>query len=165
MASQSASISLGLALSNSASKHGKSTATITTGALEGANPYSGGTTVTGNTGRKVPLPQASVPIGKVDAQGNVMIDPVWHKCLDFFFNQQLGGPSAPSIADLSTVAVSTREQAIKAQTDVAAVSQQVVANAESLGAVVQVAQNNSLSGASQIPPVSYSKPISRGPQP
>lgn len=165
MASQSAGISVGISLATAASKHGRSTATITTGALEGANPYSGGNSISGNSGRKVPLPHPSIFMGTVDAQGRVSIDPVWYRALDFFLNHQLGGPGAPSIADLSTATVSTREQAIQAQTDVASVSQQVIANAASLGAVVQVAQNNDLSGATQIPPVAYSKPNSRGPQP
>lgn len=165
MASQSAGISIGLSLANTAAKHGRSTATITTGALEGANPYSGGNSVTGNTGRRVPLPNASIPFGTVNAQGQVIVEPSWYQAFDFFFNKQLGGPSAPSIAELSTATVSTRDQAIQAQTDVASVSQQVTTNAASLGAVVQVAQNNSLTGASQIPPVAYSRPNSKGPQP
>lgn len=156
---------MGLSLANTSSKHGVSAAIVTTGVLSAANPYSGGTDVPGNNGRKVPLPQASVPLGTVNAQGQVIIDPVWYRSLDFFFNHQLGGPSAPSIADLSTATISTRTQAIQAQADVASVTQQVTANAQSLGVVVQVAENNNLSGAAQIPPVIFSRPNTRGPQP
>jgi hypothetical protein len=165
MASQSASISIGLSLGNTSSKHGAAGAIVTTGVLNQANPYSGGNSVTGNTGRRVPLPKASIPFGTVNAQGQVIVDPAWYQAFDFFFNKQAGGPSAPSVADLSAATISTKDQAIQAQTAVASVSQQVTANAASLGAVVQVAQNNALSGASQIPPVSYSEPNRKGPQP
>lgn len=168
MASQSASISIGLSLANTSIRRGSAGAIVTTGVLNQAAPYSGGNNVPGNSGRKVPLPQASYPFGTVTYQGQVLpvtIDPVWHRCLDFFLNHQLGGPSAPTVPQLSTATVSTRDQAIQAQTDVAAVSQQVTTNAASLGAVVQVAQNNDLSGAKQIPPVAYSRPNAKGPQP
>jgi hypothetical protein len=165
MASQSASISVGLSMGAMSSKHGAAGAIVTTGVLNQASPYSGGNNVPGNSGRRVPLPHPSTFFGAVDAQGRVTIDPVWYRLLDFVCNVQNGGPSAPTITDLSTATVSTRDQAIQAQTDVASVGQQVTANAASLGAVVQVAQNNSLTGAGQIPPVAYSKPNSRGPVP
>lgn len=165
MASQSASISIGLSLGNTSSKHGAAGAIVTTGVLNQANPYSGGNNVPGNSGRRVPLPHPSIFFGQVDSQGRVTIDPVWYRLLDFVCNVQNGGPSAPTITDLSTATVSTKDQAIQAQTDVASVSQQVSANAQSLGAVVQVAKNNSLSGATQIPDVSYSPPNRKGPQP
>lgn len=165
MASQSAGISVGVSLANTSLKRGRASAAITTGVIETANPYSGGTTVPGNSGRKVSLPPSSIPIGTVDSQGRVTIDPVWYRTFDFFFNHQLGGPSAPSIADLSTATVSTRAQAIQAQTDAASVGQQVNVNAQSLAVVVQVAQNNNLNGAAQIPAVAYSRTNPRGFQP
>jgi hypothetical protein len=95
----------------------------------------------------------------------VIVDPAWYQAFDFYFNKQAGGPSAPSVTELSAATISVKTQAIQAQTAVAAVSQQVSANAQSLGAVVQVAQNNDLSGSTQIPPVFYSKPNSNGYQP
>lgn len=165
MASRSASISIGLSLAGTSSKNGAAGAIVTTGVLSQAAPYSGGNNVPGNSGRRVPLPHPSTFFGTVDELGRVTIDPVWYQLLNFVCNVQNGGPSAPTITDVSTATVSTREQAIQAQTDVAAVSQQVTANAQSLGAVVQVAQNNSLSGATQIPPVAFSRPITRGVQP
>ncbi len=168
MASQSASISVGVFLANTSIKHGAAGAVITTGALSQASPYSGGSGVnkspTGSLLRSK-LPHSSVNFGQVQKDGSVRIDPVWYRFLDFVANVQLGGPNAPTVADLNTATISTRDQAISAQTSVAAVGNQVNANAQALGAVVQVAQTNSLSGATQIPPVSYTPPKTKGYQP
>lgn len=166
MTSRSAVISVGLSIANTTAKHGVASAVLTTGALEYANPYSGGTTVTTDTSLlRTKLPLAELPLGRVAKDGSVLIDPTWYRFLDFVSNVQLGGPTAPTIADLSTATVSTRTQAIAAQTAVASVSQQVNSNAQTLGAVVQVAQTSSLPGAAQIPPVVYTEPNRKGVQP
>jgi hypothetical protein len=167
MASESASISIGIVLGNTSIKRGKSFAQITTGTLETANPYSGGNSVSTDASLlRTELPKANVPFGMLQKDGKtVLISPTWYRFFDFICNVQLGGPQAPTIADLSTATISTKTQAIAAQTSVADVSQQVNANAQALGAVVQVTQVSSLPGSNQIPPVVYSTPTRRGVQP
>lgn len=158
MASQTASISLGVSLGNTAKKGGTAAAQISTGALEQPQPYSGGIGIqqsASSANQKLQLP-TTMTIGKVRPDGTVQIDPNWWRFLHDLFEQRLGGTQGDSIPDLTTTVVDTRAQAITAQTSVSAVSQQVDANAQALAATVQVAQNNSLTGSGQIPPVVYS---------
>jgi len=157
MASESASILIGVTLGNTSKKGGSASAQIVTGALEQPQPYSGGSGViqSSNAAVKVQIPHVSQIFGRVNDDGTVSISKDWYRFLHDFFNK-MGGPQGASIDDLSTTVVATREQAIVATNGVAAVSQQVDANAQSLAVTVQVAQNNSLAGSSQIPPVTYS---------
>lgn len=157
MASETASISVGVIFGNASKKGGGAAAQIVTGALEQPQPFSGGAGVqqsASSANKKLQLPNTMV-IGKLQPDGSVLIDPNWWKFFHDQFEERLGGTQGASIPDLSTTVVDTRSQAITAQNGVAAVSQQVDANAQSLGAVVQVAQNNSLTGSKQIPPVIY----------
>lgn len=158
MATETASISLGVFLGNTSKKGGAASAQITTGALEQPLPYSGGTGVQQSANaanQKLQLPN-TMTIGKTMPDGTVQIDPNWWRFLHDLFEQRLGGSQGDSIPDLTTTVVDTRTQAIAAVTGVSAISQQVNANAQTLAATVQVAQTNSLTGASQIPPVIYS---------
>ena len=159
MASESASISLGVVLGNTSMKHGSASAAMITGALEDAQPYSGGSGVVQSSdgeNLRSKLPRAEVPLGTLSQDGKtVFINPYWYRFFDFVANVQLGGPDAPTVTDLSSATISTRQQAIDATTAVASVSTQVDANAQALAATVQVAQSNALSGASQIPPVVF----------
>lgn len=157
MASETASIQIGVTLSNTSKKTGAQSAQIIAGALEQTQPYSGGSGViqSANSRVKIQIPHVSQTFGRVNADGTVTIGKDWYRFLQDFFNK-MGGPQGASIDDLSTTVVETRAQAITATNGVASVSQQVDANAQSLAATVQVAQNNSLAGSSQIPPVVYS---------
>lgn len=157
MASQTASISLGIVLANTSKKAGKASCMIFSGALQQPQPYSGGSGVvqSSTSSIKVQIPHISQVFGKVNADGTVTVGKDWYRFMHDFFIK-MGGPQGASIDDLSSTVVDTRSQAITAQTAVSSVSQQVVANAQALGAVVQVAQTNSLAGANQIPPVVYS---------
>lgn len=163
MASQSASISLGVVLGNTSKKGGAASAQISTGALEQPLPYSGGTGIQQSASaaaQKLQLPTSQF-IGTVESDGRVRINPDWFRFLHDQFEQRLGGVQGDSIPDISTAVVSTREQSIAAITGVAAVAQQVDANAQALGATVQVTQNNSLTGSNQIPPIVYSSNVGR----
>lgn len=158
MASQTASISIGVVLGNTSRKNGAATAQIVTGALEQPQPYSGGTGITQSAAaanQKLQLPTNQF-IGTVEKDGRVRMSQDWFRFFHDLFEQRLGGTQGDSIPDISTTVVSTREQAIAAQNGVSVVSQQVDANAQTLAATVQVAQTNSLAGSSQIPPVVYS---------
>lgn len=164
MATETASISLGIVLGNTSKKSATATAQIIAGALEQPQPYSGGTGVqqsANSANQKLQLPTSQF-IGTVEKDGRVRINPDWFRFLHDQFEQRLGGTQGDSIPDLSSTVVDTRAQAIDAVTGVAAVTQQVNANAQALAATVQVAQNNSLAGSSQIPPVVYS--AQKGPQ-
>lgn len=162
MATETASISIGVSLSTTAKKGGTAGCVMVTGSLVQPQPYSGGSGViaSSNSNIKIEIPHVSQFFGKVNADGTVSIGKDWYRFFHDFFNK-MGGPQGASISDLSSTVVDTRAQAISATTAVASVSQQVVANAQSLGAVVQVAQNNSLAGATQIPPVVYSNSSSK----
>lgn len=102
------------------------------------------------------LPPAEIPIGYVnnDRSKPVIIDAqTWYSFFNYLVNVVLGGPNAPTLADVTTAVTVATEQSAESAAIVSAVSQQVVANAESLAATVEVAQNNALPGANQIPPV------------
>jgi hypothetical protein len=158
MPSQTASISLGVTLGNTSKKGGAAIAQIFAGTIEQPQPYSGGTGIqqsAGSANQKLQLP-TTMTIGKTMPDGTVQIDPNWWRFLHDLFEQRLGGSQGDSIPDITTTVVDTRAQAITAQSSVSAVAQQVDANAQALAATVQVAQNNSLTGSKQIPPVVYS---------
>lgn len=158
MATETASISIGVVLGNTSKKGGAATAQIVTAALEQPQPYSGGVGInvsSESAKEQLQIPQ-SMTVGTLPDGTPVTMSPEWFRFWSVMFNQRLGGPQGDSIPDITTTVVSTRTQAIAATNGVAAVSQQVDANAQSLAATVQVAKNNSLAGAAQIPPVIYS---------
>ncbi len=102
------------------------------------------------------MPPSAIPIGYLnnDRTKPVFIDTQsWFQFFDYVVNTLLGGPSAPTLADVTTAVTTASAQSASSAATVTAVSQQVQANAESLAATVQVAVNNSLTGAAQIPPV------------
>lgn len=157
MATETASISVGVVMGCTTKKGATATAQIVAGALDQPQPYSGGTGIQQSASaanQKLQLPTTMI-IGYVDGKP-VQMNPDWFRFLHDLFIERMGGPQGDSIPDISTTVVDTRAQAISATNGVAAVTQQVNANAQSLAATVQVAQNNSLAGSSQIPPVVYS---------
>lgn len=102
------------------------------------------------------LPPSEIPIGYLnnDRTKPVIIDAqTWYAFLNYFVNTFIGGPSAPTLADVTSAVTTASAQSAASAAQVTVVQQAVAANAESLGAVVEVAQANDLQGASQIPPV------------
>ena len=155
MATETATISCGFTQSGMSKKAGSATAVVQAGALESANQYAGGSGLLSATLNKGRLRSASLPFGRAQPDGSVMVDPVWYRFLDYIVNTQLGGPTGPTLGDLTATVDSTRSSAIAAQTSVSQVAQTVNANASALAATVQVAQTSALPGATQIPPVVY----------
>jgi len=135
-------------------------AVISLGAFCTSSPYSSSLTTEDSTNRKVTLPTPRVPLGYVEYNGQrlpVIIDErSWYKWLHDLDERRLGGPTAPTVPDLSTNVVYAKEQAVAASATVANVSQQVDANAQSLQVANEVAVNAALPGASSIPPVQIS---------
>jgi hypothetical protein len=101
------------------------------------------------------LPHSSVPV--VASDGTMA--PVWYRAISYMANIQLGGPSAPTVPDVVASVTATQTQAASAAATASGLTQQVANNAESLQSVVEVAQDNSLSGADQIPPVQRSNQV------
>lgn len=99
------------------------------------------------------LPSAQTPIGHARPDGRVVMDPAWYRALQHLFEIRLGGRGAPSLPDVITTVETTQAAAVQSGQQVTALTQQSQANAESLSVVRQVAQNNGLAGADQIPPV------------
>lgn len=155
MATETATISIGFTQSGVAKKAGAASAVVTAGALQSANKYTGGSSLLGSSLAKSRLPSASLPFGKALPDGTVMVDPVWYRFLDYIVNTQLGGPTGPTLGDITTTVDSTRSSAIAAQNAVSVVAQTVNANASTLAATVQVSQAAALPGASQIQPPTY----------
>jgi hypothetical protein len=103
---------------------------------------------------KAMLPTPATPIGYVngDRTKPVYIDAgTWYRLLDFIINVKLGGVAAPSVTDIASTITSVQEAVTTTVTTVNSVTETVVQNAAALDTVREVAQNNSLSGASQIP--------------
>jgi hypothetical protein len=93
------------------------------------------------------LPHRSVPVVQQDG---TMTD-AWYRFFDFLANVKIGGPAASTLPDVASAVVTVQEQAATVAQSAAGLEQQVAQNAESLGATVEVAKNNSLTGASSIP--------------
>jgi len=158
MATQTAMISIGLTMSAVSKKSGRGTAQLQCGALEAATNYTGGSGLISRNRIATQLPPARVPLGRLQEDGvTIVIEKAWYDALDYVFNRQLGGIAGPSLSDITTTVDSTRTSAIDAQTAVSQVAATVNANAEALSATVQVTQNSSLPGATQIPPVVRAK--------
>lgn len=77
----------------------------------------------------------------------------WYRFFSYLAEVKLGGVQSATLPDIQSTVVTAQEQASTAAAAAVGVQQQVVNNAEVLATVVEVAQNNSLSGASQIPRV------------
>ncbi len=99
------------------------------------------------------LPSAQTPIGRVKPDGGVVMEPAWYLALQHLFEVRMGGRAAPSLPDVITTVETTQAAAVQNGQQVTALTQQSQANAESLAVVRQVAVNNALTGADQIPPV------------
>lgn len=155
MATRSAIISCGFTQSGTSSKAGSAAAVMECGATQAANQYAGGSGLISSDVAAGTLPKAHVSFGRVRSDGTVEVDPVWYRFLDYVVNTQLGGPTGPTLSDITDTVSSTRSSAIDAQNAVSVVAQTVNANADTLAATVQVAQTNSLTGATQIPKVTY----------
>lgn len=85
--------------------------------------------------------------------GQWFCDPTWYRFFQFVAEIKLGGRSGPTLPDVVTAITDTQTTAATATASVVTLQQQTSANAEALAATVQVAQNNSLAGAGQIPRV------------
>ncbi len=102
------------------------------------------------------LPSAQTPFGWVTINGQrypMTPDPAWYRAFQHLFEVRLGGRAAPSLPDVVTTVETTQAAAVQNGQQVTALTQQSQANAESLAVVRQVAVNNALTGADQIPPV------------
>jgi hypothetical protein len=118
--------------------------------------YSAGIQSNTNPNSAAVMPSAQHPLGIIRQDGTIMIDPTWDRFLRYQWENRLGGIAGQSIPEVSSTVVSTQEKAAQIEAEVNANAQQTQANAESLSVVVQVAQNSSLPGADQIPPVRLS---------
>jgi hypothetical protein len=99
------------------------------------------------------LPSQRHPFGFVDGKP-VYVEAAWYRFMDYLVNTFLGGPGSPTMADvIAAIEAALEAQATQTQT-LALIAAQSQTNAEALAAVVQVAQDNALTGAEQIPRVS-----------
>jgi hypothetical protein len=126
--------------------------TVNAGVLCTASPYaaSGGINAMPLDNLKSWLPPQRVPV--VDPRTGLMSVP-WYKFFSFVAEVKLGGASAPTVTDLASNVVDVKTEAVAANATAAAVATQAAANAVALEATKQVVVNNSLTGSTQIPPV------------
>ena len=99
------------------------------------------------------LPSAQTPIASLNGRGQYVMEPSWYRFFQHLADVRLGGRAAPSLPDVITTVETTQAAAVQSGQQVSALTQQSQANAESLAVVRQVVQNNALTGADQIPPV------------
>lgn len=140
---------------SSVSSRRRSSFTVSAGVFFTASPYGDTSFSRLETSPKASYPGARVPIGYVngDRSKPIYLDPSWERWLRHTWFDRLGGDSGPTMTEVQTNVVETKAQAVEAAATATAVEVQVIANAESLAATVEVAQNNSLAGATSIPPV------------
>lgn len=98
------------------------------------------------------LPSQRTPLSNPDST----MSSQWYRFFDYMVNQYLGGLTQPTVADIVASVEATQASVNASAEATQLIAQQAQANAESLAAVVQVTQNASIPGASQIPPVSLS---------
>lgn len=90
-------------------------------------------------------------VALVDERG--FITQPWDRFFRWILNDKLGGVDAPSITDVTNSITAVQAATTSVVETVVAVVDQNSQNAAALDTVREVAQNNSLAGASQIPPV------------
>lgn len=101
------------------------------------------------SGLKAWLPPAHVPVVKQDG----LMAEQWYRFFNYLANTKLGGPNSSTLPDIATTVVTASERAAVVEVVTAGLTQQTAQNAEALATTVEVVQNNSLTGASAIPPV------------
>ena len=94
------------------------------------------------------LPPPRVPV--TDLQTGLMT-PEWYKFFRYIAEDRLGGASAPSIADVQTTVGSVQQAVTSNVAAVSLVTDAVNTNSQSLSTTIEVAKNNALTGATQIP--------------
>ena len=106
-----------------------------------------------STGELAWLPPARQPIAVPDGRGGFNCDPAWYRFFEYISETRLGGKQGPSLPTVAAVVNDVQATAAASTTAVTELQQQTQANAESLSVVREVAINNSLTGAGQIPQV------------
>ena len=96
------------------------------------------------------LPTPGQPV--VDAVGRMT--PPWYRFFAYVAETRLGGITGPSVPDVAAGVATAITTSTAESGRIGALAAQSQTNAEALSVVVQVAQNNGLVGADQIPPVS-----------
>lgn len=102
------------------------------------------------------LPPARQPIGYVTIGGQrypIEGDPAYYRFHEYVSERRLGGKTGPAITEVVTAVAETQATAAASSTAVTELQQQTQTNAEALAVVREVAINNSLTGAGQIPAV------------
>ena len=101
------------------------------------------------SGTKSWLPAASVPV--VGEGGRIA--PEWYRFLTYLTEKVLGGASAATLPEVEGAVTKAEVSAIASYLIAQSNAQMNLNNAQALAAVVEVTKSNSLSGATQIPPV------------
>lgn len=100
------------------------------------------------------IPGAQVPV--LDATGRMA--PTWYRFFQEIAENRLGGINAPTVPEVVTTAAQTQSQVLAVQTSADNAIQTVNACVTSVNTAKQVAVNNNLSGATQIPTVQPANP-------
>lgn len=108
---------------------------------------------TSGLSNKAWLPPPRQPIGRVQPDGTVLMDPSWYNFLRYIVYDVLGGPTAPKLADVQTTVAAVQEAVTETVATVSEVTELAVANATALATTVEVVQNAALPGSTQIPPI------------
>lgn len=160
MASSTAAIKLGArAYSAPGAKASSGIAAVYAGAQASGDPFANSGEISDSTpgNLKSWLPPQRVALAYVDIGGQrmpVYIDAsTWYRFFQFVAEIKLGGVNGPTLANVATDVITGKAQTAAVVAQTAAITQQVQTNAEALVAVVEVTQQNDLSGSAQIPPV------------
>jgi len=109
-------------------------------------PFTSKTPITGKPNARVPL---------TDSSGR--ITPEWDRFLQYVFEEKLGGVSAPTISEVQSTVGAVQTAVTSNVTTITVLADVVNANASAQQTATQVAQQNNLSGATQIPPAQQFK--------
>lgn len=110
--------------------------------------------VSASTGELAWLPPARQAMTYTNPRdGKAYCDPSWYRFFEYISETRLGGKQGPSISSVVTVVTDVQTTAAASTTAVTELQQQTQTNAEALAVVREVAVNNSLTGAGQIPQV------------
>lgn len=94
------------------------------------------------------LPSAKVPV--VDPKTGLMAAQ-WYRFFNYLCEKKLGGVNAPAVADIVTSVESAQAAVTSTVSAITSLAEVTNQNATSLAAAREVAVNNSLTGATQIP--------------
>lgn len=124
----------------------------------GAETAAGNVAWAGSTAPRKRVNWLPSPTTPLSLDGGKTIAPVWYRALQELFENRLGGINGKTVPEIDSTAAAVQNQVLNVQNSAQAAVQTVNACVTAVNTAKQVAVNNNLAGATQIPTVTPTNP-------